>query len=914
MNIDFKKGAFRMSEKYVYRFFSKEICEGSADMKNLLGGKGANLAQMTSLGLPVPPGFVISTKACLHFLANNNEYPEGLDEQISDALAELEKINGKKLGDNKDPLLVSVRSGAAISMPGMMDTVLNLGLNDLSVEGLAKKTNNPRFAYDAYRRFIYMFADVVMGLSKDYFEKALEKMKEKYNVKFDAELSAEALKELVEINKKIFEEHLGEPFPQDPKVQLDKAIRAVFNSWNNKRAIDYRNYHGISHELGTAVNVQTMVFGNMGNDSATGVAFTRNPSTGEKKVYGEYLINAQGEDVVAGIRTPEPIDNLKKVMPKVYKQLIELSNLLEQRYRDMQDMEFTIQQGKLYMLQTRNGKRTGIAAGKIAYDLVNEGLITKEEAILRISASDVENCLFPSIDWAAINKNASIKSIKSELKKDLIGTGLPAGAAAASGIAYFTADGAKEAADKGENTILVRVETTPEDFHGMAASKGILTMKGGLTSHAAIVARQIGKACLVGGERGGIVVDVDARELHGNGIVIHEGEWITIDGTDGSVYRGKLPTRPAELPEGMQKILSWADEAAKLKVRANADKPDQFRKAIAFGATGIGLCRTEHMFFDHLDIVRRMILARSEEERKKAVDELEPLQQADFEGIFEASEGKPVVIRLIDPPLHEFLPSEEDLLIEIYEARLAGKTEEELKEQYNLLEHVRLMKEQNPMLGLRGCRLGITMPIVTEMQSEAIFRAAANVMKKGMKVMPEVMVPLVGFDTEFKHQRAIIDRVAKKVMEEEGIQFKYMVGTMIEVPRAAITSADIARGENGAEFFSFGTNDLHQMTLGFSRDDAAPFINRYLALDIIPADPFVTIDQVGVGRLMKLCVSEAKLVKPDLELGICGEQGGEPKSIEFCHKIGLNYVSCSPYRVPVARLAAAHAALKDTKK
>ena len=903
-----------MSEKYVYRFFSREKCEGSAEMKNLLGGKGANLAQMTSLGLPVPPGFVISTKACLHFLANNNEYPEGLSEQIEEALTELEQVNGKKLGDNKDPLLVSVRSGAAISMPGMMDTVLNLGLNDVSVEGLAKKTSNPRFAYDAYRRFIYMFADVVMGLSKDYFEKELEKMKEKQGVKFDSELSAEALKELVEINKKVYEEHLGEPFPQDPKEQLDKAIRAVFNSWNNKRAIDYRNYHGISHDLGTAVNVQTMVFGNMGDDSATGVAFTRNPSTGDKQVYGEYLVNAQGEDVVAGIRTPEPISHLKDHMLEVYNQLIELAQLLENRYRDMQDMEFTIQQGKLYLLQTRNGKRTGIAAGKIAYDLVQEGLITKEEAILRISASDVDNCLFPSINWAQINPNAPIKSIKAELKKKQLGKGLPAGAAAACGIAYFTADGAKEAADRGEDTILVRVETTPEDFHGMAASKGILTMKGGLTSHAAIVARQIGKACIVGSERGGITIDLEAKEVRGNGLVVKEGEWITIDGTDGAIYQGKLPTTPAELPEGMQKILEWADEYAKLKVRANADKPDQFRKAIEFGATGIGLCRTEHMFFDHLDIVREMILARSEEERKIAVDKLEPFQEKDFEGLFEAAEGRPVIIRLIDPPLHEFLPSEEELLIEIYEARLAGKTEEDLKEQYNMLEHVRLMKEQNPMLGLRGCRLGITMPIVTEMQSRAIFRAAAKVKKKGIEVMPEVMVPLVGFETEFKHQRKIINRIAKEIMEEEGVEFKYLVGTMIEVPRAAITAADIAKGEEGAEFFSFGTNDLHQMTLGFSRDDAGPFINKYLSLDIIPADPFVTIDQVGVGRLMQLCVSEGRLTKPDLEIGICGEQGGEPKSIEFCHKIGLDYVSCSPYRVPIARLAAAHSALKDTKK
>ncbi|MHA1852261.1 MAG: pyruvate, phosphate dikinase [Candidatus Heimdallarchaeaceae archaeon] len=901
-----------MTEKYVYKFFGKEVCEGNASMKDLLGGKGANLAEMTSLGLPVPPGFVISTKACIHFLENNEEYPEGLKEQVQEALEELEKVVGKTLGNSDDPLLVSVRSGAKISMPGMMDTVLNLGLNDGSVEGLAKATNNPRFAYDSYRRFIYMFADVVKGLSKSHFEKELEKTKETLGVKSDSEIPAEELKKLVQKYKEIYKEHLGEDFPQDPYKQLDEAIRAVFRSWNNKRAIDYRNYHGIPHDLGTAVNIVTMVFGNMGDKSATGVAFTRNPSTGDKKLYGEYLVNAQGEDVVAGIRTPKPIEQLKDEMPEAYEELIRIAEILEERYRDMQDMEFTIQEGKLYMLQTRNGKRTGIAAGKIAYDMVMEGLITKEEAVLRIQPSDVDNCLFPSIDWAKIDPNLPQKQIKKQLKDRILGTGLAAGAAAASGIAIFDADRAKEAADKGESVILVRHETTPEDFHGMAASNGILTMKGGLTSHAAIVARQIGKACIVGSEKGGIYIDVEKNELVGkDGQVIKEGEWITIDGSDGTIYSGQLPTLPAQLPESMEQILAWADEFAKIGVRANADKPDQFRKALEFGAKGIGLCRTEHMFFDHLDLVRDMILAKNDEERQKAVDKLEPLQEKDFEALFDAADGKPVIIRLIDPPLHEFLPSEIDLLTEIYEAKLEGKTDEDLTDKYELLDVVRGMKEQNPMLGLRGCRLGITMPMVTEMQSKAIFRAAAKVLKKGKKVFPEVMIPLVGFAKEFQNQREIVDRVAKQVMEEEKVEFEYLVGTMIEVPRAAITSSEIAGGEKGAQFYSFGTNDLHQMTLGFSRDDAGPFISKYMDIGILEHDPFVSIDENGVGKLMRMCVEEGRKANPKLEVGICGEQGGDPRSIDFCYRIGLDYVSCSPFRVPIARLAVAHATLKN---
>jgi len=718
-----------MTEKYVYKFFNKEICEGSADLKDTLGGKGANLAEMTSLGLPVPPGFVISTQACLHFLANNEDYPSGLKESIDETLEALENHMGKKLGDNEDPLLVSVRSGARISMPGMMDTVLNLGLNDASVEGLAKVSNDPRFAYDSYRRFMYMYADVVRGVSKGYFEKELEKLKHELNVENDTEIPADELKKLIQKYKLIYKEHLGEEFPQDPRKQLDDAIRAVFRSWNTRRAIDYRNHQGIPHDLGTAVNVMTMIYGNLGETSATGVAFTRNPSNGEKKLYGEYLVNAQGEDVVAGIRTPIPIEELQKTMPELYNQLLEISELLEERYRDMQDMEFTIQQGKMFMLQTRNGKRTGIAAGQIAFDLFNEGKISKEEAILRVNPSDVENTLFPSVDWGKIDPNAPIKQVKASIHDKFLGSGLAAGAAAATGLAIFDADRAQEIADKQQDVILVRVETTPEDFHGMAASKGILTMKGGLTSHAAIVARQIGKACIVGSEKGDISIDVEKREISGNDKTVKEGDWITIDGEDGGIYMGKLPTRPAELPESMLTILDWCDETAKIGVKANADKPDQFKKALEFGAKGIGLCRTEHMFFDNLDLVRGMILAKDETERKHYVDQLEPVQQKDFEGIFEVSEGYPVIIRLIDPPLHEFLPSEEELLVEIYEGKLEGKSDDDLKEQNDLLDVVRDMKEQNPMLGLRGCRLGITMPEVTEMQARAIFKASAKVLK-----------------------------------------------------------------------------------------------------------------------------------------------------------------------------------------
>ncbi len=900
-----------MTEKYVYKFFNKEICEGSADMKNLLGGKGANLSEMTSLGLPIPPGFVVSTQACLHYLANNEDYPQGLKEEVEEALTALENLMGKKLGDNEDPLLVSVRSGARISMPGMMDTVLNLGLNDASVEGLARVSNDPRFAYDSYRRFMYMYADVVKGVSKEYFEKELEKLKQELGIENDTEIPADELKKLIQKYKVIYKEHMGEEFPQDPRKQLDDAIRAVFRSWNTRRAIDYRNHQGIPHDLGTAVNVMTMVYGNLGETSATGVTFTRNPSDGEKKLYGEYLVNAQGEDVVAGIRTPEPIENLKAIMPELYNELDEISLLLENRYRDMQDMEFTIQQGKLYMLQTRNGKRTGIAAGQIAYDLVQEGVISKEEAILRIEPSDVENALFPSVDWGKIDANAPIKQIKENLKDKFLGAGLAAGAAAATGKAIFDADKAQEIADQGEDVILVRVETTPEDFHGMAASKGILTMKGGLTSHAAIVARQIGKACIVGSEKGGISVDIEKRELSANDIIVKEGDWVTIDGEDGSIYADKLPTRPAELPESIITILDWCDQTAKIGVRANADKPDQFKKALEFGAKGIGLCRTEHMFFDNLDLVRGMILAKTDEDRKHYVDQLEPVQQKDFEGIFDVSDGLPVIIRLIDPPLHEFLPSEEELLIEIYEGKLQGKTDEDLKEQIEMLDVVREMKEQNPMLGLRGCRLGITMPIVTEMQVRAIFKASAKILKSGKPVYPEVMVPLVGFEKEFLNQRVIIDRVAKEVMLEESIDFKYLVGTMIEVPRASLTSKEIAGGDQGAQFFSFGTNDLHQMTLGFSRDDAGPFISKYMEMGILESDPFVSIEETGVGRLMKMTVDEGKEVNSDLECGICGEQGGDPQSIDFCYRIGLDYVSCSPFRVPIARLAAAHATLKN---
>ena len=896
-----------MTMKYVYSF-----AEGKKEMKNLLGGKGANLSEMTGLGIPVPPGFTITTETCIEYLKNNNTFPKEMMNQVDDALANLEKKMGKKLGDPKDPLLVSVRSGARISMPGMMDTVLNLGLNDEAVKGLAKISNDERFAYDSYRRFIMMFSDVVKGVERKKFDEALNKLKKKKGVKADVELDTNDLKELVNTFKEIYKKDKGEDFPQSPKVQLEDSIQAVFGSWNNERAINYRNHEGIPHDIGTAVNVQTMVYGNLGNNSATGVAFTRNPSNGKNERFGEYLIQAQGEDVVAGIRTPNPISQLKVDMPEMYKTFDEICEKLEKHYTDIQDIEFTIQQGKFFMLQTRTGKRTGVAAAKIAFDLVQEGMIDKRTAVSRITPRDVENTLFPQIVWKNL-KQRTVEIDGKEVKAEIIAKGLPASPGAAAGIAMFTADKAKAEADKGNKVILVSEETTPEDFHGMAASEGIITARGGMTSHAAVVSRQIGTTCIAGvGDVSG--VHISETEIEGmNGLTIKEGEWLTLDGFDAIAYKGKLPLKQAELSDEIKIILTWADEIAKKEgkgfhVRTNADKPDQTKVAIDFGALGIGLTRTEHMFMekDRLPIVQKMILARDRpEERRKHVFDLLPFQRGDFEGIFREAKGYPVIIRLIDPPLHEFLPDEIELLETIWKNKL-GEDSDEAK----LLREVRATKESNPMMGFRGVRLCLGIPELIEMQARAILEAASNVKKEGKDVYPEIMIPVVGFTKEFEIAKDIITKVKNDVEKESGVKLdKYKIGTMIEVPRAALVSKQLA--EAGCQFFSFGTNDLHQMGLGFSRDDAGKFIGLYIDLGILEEDPFVSIEQSGIGQLMEMTVKGGHEGYKGIEIGICGEQGGEPKSIDFCYRIGLDYVSCSPLRVPVARLAAAHAVIKN---
>ncbi|NHJ04061.1 MAG: pyruvate, phosphate dikinase [Candidatus Heimdallarchaeota archaeon] len=896
-----------MTIKYVYSF-----AEGKKEMKNLLGGKGANLSEMTGLGIPVPPGFTITTETCIEYLKNNNTFPKEMMKQVDDALANLEKKMGKKLGDPKDPLLVSVRSGARISMPGMMDTVLNLGLNDEAVKGLAQISNDERFAYDSYRRFIMMFGDVVKGVERKKFDEALDKLKKKKGVKADVELDTNDLKELVSTFKEIYKKDQGKDFPQSPKVQLEDSIRAVFGSWNNERAINYRNHESIPHDIGTAVNVQTMVYGNLGNKSATGVAFTRNPSNGKKERFGEYLIQAQGEDVVAGIRTPNPISQLKVDMPEMYKTFDEICDKLEKHYTDIQDIEFTIQQGKFFMLQTRTGKRTGVAAAKIAFDLVNEGMIDKRTAVSRITPRDVENTLFPQIVWKNL-KQRIVEIDGKEVKVEIIAKGLPASPGAAAGIAMFSADKAKAEADKGNKVILVSEETTPEDFHGMAASEGIITARGGMTSHAAVVSRQIGTTCIAGaGDVSGI--HISETEIEGmNGHTIKEGEWLTLDGFDAIAYKGKLPLKQAELSNEMKTILTWSDEIAQKEgkgfhVRTNADKPDQTKVAIDFGALGIGLTRTEHMFMekDRLPIVQKMILARDRpEERRKHVFDLLPFQRGDFEGIFREAKGYPVIIRLIDPPLHEFLPDEIELLETIWKNKL-GEDSDEAK----LLREVRATKESNPMMGFRGVRLCLGIPELIEMQARAILEAASNVKKEGKKVYPEIMIPVVGFTKEFEIAKGIITKVKEEVEKESGVKLdKYKIGTMIEVPRAALVSKQLA--EVGCQFFSFGTNDLHQMGLGFSRDDAGKFIGLYLELGILEDDPFVSIEQSGIGQLMEMTVKGGHEGNNSIEIGICGEQGGEPKSIDFCYRIGLDYVSCSPLRVPVARLAAAHAVLNN---
>ncbi len=911
-----------MSKKWVYLFNEVEEAEKYVggnwdDVRGLLGGKGANLAEMTRIGVPVPPGFTITTEACNAYYESGGKFPEGMWEQTLEALRAIEEQTGKKFGDPKNPLLVSVRSGAKFSMPGMMDTILNVGLNDETAKGMVELTQNERFVYDAYRRLIQMYGSVVLEIPDEAFEEALDKLKEEKGAKEDTDLDAEALKELVERFKAIVKEHKGFEFPQEPLEQLRLAVEAVFRSWNSKRAIDYRNAAGIPHDLGTAVNIVTMVFGNMGWDSGTGVAFTRNPSTGEKEIWGEYLLNAQGEDVVAGIRTPSPIQKMAEELPEAYKQFLDIAEKLEKHYRDMQDVEFTIERGKLWMLQTRNGKRTAKAAVKIAVDMVNEGLITKEEAVMRITPSQVDTLLHPQFDPAEVEK--------ARKEGRMLAKGVNASPGAAVGKVYFDADTAeKMAKEHGEKVIMVRPFTKPDDVHGMIASQGILTSEGGATSHAAVVARQFGIPAVVGASA--VRIDLDKRQMTIGDTVIKEGEWVSIDGTTGEIFLGQMPTVAPSLEEQTEllTLLTWADEIAAtpgirkapegwpttgLQVWANADYPEDARRARAYGAKGIGLARTEHMFFeqDRLPIVQRMILAETVEERKKALDELLPFQREDFEGLFEAMDGYPVIIRLIDPPLHEFLPSLESLIEEVATMKAKGETEG-LAEKEALLEKVRALHESNPMMGLRGVRLSIVMPEIVEMQVRAIFEAACNRKAAGGTPKPEVMIPLTSHVNELKRIQPRLEEIAKQVMAEKGVEVEYKFGTMIEIPRAALTAKEIAEV---AQFFSFGTNDLTQMTFGYSRDDAERnFLALYVEQGILPANPFQTIDKDGVGRLMKIAVEEGRSTRTELEVGICGEHGGDPATIEFCHLIGQNYVSCSPFRVPVARLAAAQAALK----
>lgn len=873
-----------MSKKYVY-FFGNGKAEGEGTNKELLGGKGAGLAEMTNLGIPVPPGFTITTEACIAYQKGDG-YPEGMWDQTLDAMKKLEETTKKRFGSTDNPLLVSVRSGARVSMPGMMDTILNLGLNDETVKGLAKSSNNERFAYDSYRRFIQMFSNVVLGVEHSKFEKLINEVKKAKGYTLDTDLTAEDWKGLVEKFKELVLAETGKPFPQDVMEQLKMAINAVFDSWNNQRAITYRKINKIPDDWGTAVNVVAMVFGNMGNDSGTGVAFTRNPSTGEKEFFGEFLINAQGEDVVAGIRTPEPIARLKEEMPGVFAQLEEVYKKLESHYKDMQDIEFTVERGVLYMLQTRSGKRTARAAVKIAYDMYKEGLIDKKTAVLRVAPEQVDQLLHPMID--------------PKEKYTAIAKGLPASPGAAVGRVVFTAEDAEEWAAKGEKVILVRDETSPEDIGGMHAAVGILTATGGMTSHAAVVARGMGKCCIVG--CGAIHIDEEEKHFTVGNITVKEGDYITINGSTGEVILGKVKLVEPELSGEFAEILSWADEFRKLGVRTNADTPHDSKVAREFGAEGIGLCRTEHMFFegDRIDAVREMILAHTEEERRRALEKIKPYQKEDFKGIFKAMDGFPVTIRLLDPPLHEFIPHTDEDIQKV--ANASGIAFDVLKKKRDELH------EFNPMLGHRGCRLGITYPEIYEMQVYAIMEAACEVAKEGVKVYPEIMIPLVGHYKELEMLRDMTVRVAEEVMKQYGITLKYLVGTMIELPRAALTADEIAQY---AEFFSFGTNDLTQTTLGLSRDDSGKFLPYYVEKGIYKEDPFVSLDVNGVGQLVEMGVAKGRKTRPDLKTGICGEHGGDPASIFFCHKVGLNYVSCSPYRVPVARLAAAHAALKQ---
>ena len=874
--------------KWVYKFE-----EGNASMRNLLGGKGCNLAEMTGLGMPIPQGFTVTTEACTEYYNCGKTISKEIEDQIFEALAWLEGVNGKKFGDTEDPLLVSVRSGARASMPGMMDTILNLGLNDVAVEGFAKKTGNPRFAYDSYRRFIQMYSDVVMEVPKSYFEKIIDEMKEAKGVTYDTELTADDLKELAEKFKGVYKEAMnGEEFPQEPKDQLMGAVKAVFRSWDNPRAIVYRRMNDIPGDWGTAVNVQTMVFGNKGDTSGTGVAFTRNPSTGEKGIFGEYLINAQGEDVVAGVRTPQPITQLEKDLPECYKQFMDLAMKLENHFHDMQDMEFTIEEGKLYFLQTRNGKRTAPAAIKIACDLVDEGQITPEEAVCRIEAKSLDQLLHPTFDADALKAG------------EVIGSALPASPGAAAGKVIFTAEEAKEAGigGKGERVILVRLETSPEDIEGMHAAQGILTVRGGMTSHAAVVARGMGTCCVSG--CGEIEIDEEKKEFKLGGYTFHEGDYISLDGTTGKIYKGDIKTNEASVSGDFGRVMGWADEFRTLKVRTNADTPADAKKARELGAEGIGLCRTEHMFFeeDRIAAFREMICSDTVEEREAALDKILPYQQSDFEALYEALEGCPVTIRFLDPPLHEFVPTEEADIKKLADAQ--GKSVETIKA---IIEG---LKEFNPMMGHRGCRLAVTYPEIAKMQTKAVIRAAINVKKAhpDWNMVPEIMIPLVCEVKELKNVKEVVVETADAEIAAAGSDLKYSVGTMIEIPRAALTADEIA---TEAEFFCFGTNDLTQMTFGFSRDDSGKFLDAYYQAKIFESDPFARLDQNGVGKLMDMAVKLGKQTRPDMHLGICGEHGGDPSSVEFCNKIGLDYVSCSPFRVPIARLAAAQAVLKD---
>ena len=877
-----------MAKKYVYLF-----SEGNASMRELLGGKGANLAEMTKIGLPVPQGFTISTEACTQYYEDGKQINQEIQSQIMENIVKMEEITGRKFGDKENPLLVSVRSGARASMPGMMDTILNLGLNDEVVEVLSKKSGNPRWAWDCYRRFIQMFSDVVMEVGKKYFEKLIDQLKERRGIEYDVDMTAEDLKELATSFKQEYKNQLGKDFPSDPKEQLFEAVKAVFRSWDNPRANIYRMDHDIPYSWGTAVNVQMMAFGNMGETSGTGVAFTRNPATGEKGLMGEFLMNAQGEDVVAGVRTPMPIAKMAEIMPEVYEQFLNICNTLENHYRDMQDMEFTIEDKKLYMLQTRNGKRTAAAAIKIACDLIDEGMITEEEALMQIDAKTLDMLLHPQFDAAALK----------EASKNIIGKGIAASPGAATGKVVFTAEDAVVEGKKGEKVVLVRLETSPEDIEGMKYAQGILTVRGGQTSHAAVVARGMGTCCVSG--CGDIKMDEENKRFTIAGKVFKEGDHISLDGTTGNIYDGSIKTVPADPNSGyFGRIMQLSDKYKKLEVRTNADSPADARRAVELGAEGIGLCRTEHMFFEpeRIGAFREMICSDSQEEREVALNKIEPMQQADFEGLMEALQGHPVVIRYLDPPLHEFVPTEEADIANL--AKSKGKTVEEIKQ------YISALHETNPMMGHRGCRLAVTYPEIAAMQTRAVIKAAINVQKRhaDWNVVPEIMIPLVGEIKELEFVKKVVVATADAEIAKAGVELKYQVGTMIEIPRAALTSDEIAKE---AEFFCFGTNDLTQMTFGFSRDDAGKFLPSYYASKIYESDPFARLDVNGVGKLMETSVKLGRSTRPNLHVGICGEHGGDPSSIEFCHKIGLDYVSCSPYRVPIARLAAAQSAIRN---